>query len=263
MTFLTPHLHFTSSSISSSARSPLPPAATTVLLSDTISAPADFVLLHFVATQLKATKSVLLVGCGEGVDHYKAISKKIGISLDQPNFKFHDALSAQSQSSAPSDLRNLFDSIISLVERQQKENSSPSDGPESEVMVVLDDLSALLWMGAELETVGRFVRALQASSRKLNFNIVYLVHTIPSSASAVPEDELFRLLHPSADLWIRVQGLQSGRSGDVSGELSFIPSPLLDSDEGFPRTEPGKELQYKLGDSGVTFFPKGTGQGFL
>jgi hypothetical protein len=34
-------------------------------------------------------------------------------------------------------------------------------------------------------------------------------------------------------------------------------------DAAFPATVKGKELQYKLGDSSVEFFAKGTGRGFL
>ena len=52
-------------------------------------------------------------------------------------------------------------------------------------------------------------------------------------------------------------------SACLHDQLSFTPTPLMSTDTLFPSTSPGKELQYKLGDSSVTFFAKGTGYGFL
>ena len=76
MTYLTPHLTFASPG-SSSSRSPLPPPGTTLLVSDTLASPADFVLLHFVAVQLKAGRAVILVGLAESLAHWKALARKI------------------------------------------------------------------------------------------------------------------------------------------------------------------------------------------
>ncbi|KAL7415484.1 hypothetical protein BDY24DRAFT_383101 [Mrakia frigida] len=285
MSYLFPHLSFQDpEGSSSSPRVPLPPKGSTILLSDTLSSPAGFVLMHFLASQLKAGKEVVLVGCGEGLSHYRAVAKKM--YLNDSAVTFIDALShlsmpTESSNSSPLQsnvapslfpppqddlsLRPLYNLIVSTLKGKGRAvNGTDSDdapGP-TETLVIIDDLSALHWMGVEVDEVSRFVRALQARSRKTSSSLLLLIHGSTSSPS-LPQDTLFRTLYPSVDLFIQCRGLSSGRSGEVSGELSFTPTPLMSSDTLFPSTSPGKELQYKLGDSSVTFFAKGTGYGFL
>jgi hypothetical protein len=83
-----------------------------------------------------------------------------------------------------------------------------------------------------------------------------------ASASAAPAsadgDLLPRLLR-HAGFWWRIAGLATGRSGDVSGEISChklraVPGPVV------PRDRP---LQFRLEVGGVKVFVKGTGRGFL
>lgn len=233
------------------------------------------------------------------------------------------APSLASSSSEAAPLRPLYDLINSTLKGKGKAtNTSLSDnlpGP-TETLVIIDDLSALEWMGVDLDDVSKFVRALQARCRSVSAalvqrlidhtgcstltfalclsqtssSLVLLTHGSTTSSPSLPSDTLFRTLYPSVDLLIQCRGLSSGRSGEVSGEvsvptcssiypskiwltwrdfllshlscdqLSFTPTPLLlTADPAFPATSPGKELQYKLGDSTVTFFAKGTGYGFL
>jgi hypothetical protein len=79
MTYLSPHLNFPSSPSSSAStqRTPLPPAASTLLLTDTLSSPGGFLLQHFLSTALRSAKRVVLVGAGEGIGNFSALGKKV------------------------------------------------------------------------------------------------------------------------------------------------------------------------------------------
>lgn len=78
MSSLSSHLHFAPAAASSSStRSPLPPAGSSLLVTDTLAASADFVLLHLVAAQLKRGKQVVFVGLGEAEGHWRALGKKL------------------------------------------------------------------------------------------------------------------------------------------------------------------------------------------
>ena len=114
------------------------------------------------------------------------------------------------------------------------------EGAESDTLLILEGLNSLAWSGAKGDEVMRLVRAVQHLSEKvpphpmcsiasasaltsalasqLAFASVLHLHTTPS-LGALPTDELFQMLHPTADLWIQVRGLVSGRSADVSGEV--------------------------------------------
>jgi hypothetical protein len=75
---LSAHLHFAPAVASTSAaRSPLPQAGSSLLVTDTLAASADFVLLHLVAAQLKRGKQVVFVGLGEAAGHWRALGKKL------------------------------------------------------------------------------------------------------------------------------------------------------------------------------------------
>lgn len=72
---LSSHLHFASSS--SSSRSPVPPAGSSLLVTDTLAASADFLLVHFLTAQLRRGKHVVFLACGEAEGHWKALVKKL------------------------------------------------------------------------------------------------------------------------------------------------------------------------------------------
>lgn len=85
MSGLSSHLHFAapvaSASSSSSARSPIPPAGSSLLVTDTLAASADFLLLHLVDAQLRRGRQVVFVGLGEAEGHWRALGKKLVSSL--------------------------------------------------------------------------------------------------------------------------------------------------------------------------------------
>lgn len=132
-------------------------------------------------------------------------------------------------------------------------------------LLVLDGLSELAYAGIPPVEVARFVRAVQA--RYPLGTVVSAMHADDLqddvSADDDPADELLSRLLRSAHVWWRVEGLASGRSGDVSGEISVC---ALGGGRGkvgtaaVPRASP---LQYRLEAAGVKMFAKGTGRGFL
>lgn len=177
-------------------------------------------------------------------------------------------------------------------------------------LVILDGLAELTWMGFEARRIQQFVRAVLAqvhqvsttssggyAERWLNMDktesaMVSILHAdhlpLLSSSPAVdpstPEVDLLHRLMRISNGWWRVSSLSSGRSGNVSGEVSRIepslsispnwtdkqissynlhsPSPHKHSGtvHEVPRSKP---LQYRLESNTVRLFAKGTGRGYL
>lgn len=123
-------------------------------------------------------------------------------------------------------------------------------------LVILDGLSELESIGFSALEISRFVRAVRDSG-------VLLAFTLQADLAGEEEKEveqpelLRRLLRPSGQWW-RIQGLQSGRSADVTGEISR--HTLNGQGEDVGRQNP---LQYRLEIAGVKTFAKGTGRGYL
>lgn len=131
-------------------------------------------------------------------------------------------------------------------------------GPDT--LVILDGLSELARMAFPRSEITRFVRAVIATRAR----VVSTLHAdhLPKTpvADMIPSadgDLLEHLLRISDSYW-RVSGLATGRSGDVSGEIS---AHVLHGDG--PRVSRDMPLQFRLEVSGVKVFPKGTGRGFL
>lgn len=127
------------------------------------------------------------------------------------------------------------------------------------MLLILEGVSSLSWSGVNAVEVQRLLRAIQIQAEKvrpappveqlglgldgllsfplrpaqLAFSTITHLHTTPSTGS-LPTDPLFQLLHESSDLWIKVAGLSSGRSADVSGEVRPFPPPFPPSPP-FPR----------------------------
>lgn len=133
-------------------------------------------------------------------------------------------------------------------------------------LVMLDGLSNLLYSGFSPSEISRFVRAVAGLTRRHGARLVSTLHAdhLPRTESEVlgtgANAELLERMLALADGWWRVAGLASGRSGDVSGEISAHDLSSGGGWAGVPRARP---LQYRLEAAGVKVFAKGTGRGFL
>ncbi|OXG10576.1 hypothetical protein C367_06735 [Cryptococcus neoformans Ze90-1] len=340
MTYLTAHLPFPPSSS-------LPPAASHLIISDTLNSPAQFALYHLVNAALLKQKSqsqsliqtrqtdgggaghvvkVIWVDFrGEGRSSWEVVLKKLGTPLPSPTSPtfIHitpSALPACIPSSFASNvnsprifpslslgagnttsdkdgrptLKHVYDTLLPHLQTQAQPQSQPSsnperdgeEGPELECLLILDGLSDLLSIGVPPREIYQFVRAVYSQTRISKAALVSTLHTDSlsfSSQSSISlslskletETEtslLERLLKIGHGVWWRVENLQSGRSGDVMGEISSHPFGThhshpnssrrteTDKDTYIPRSKP---LQYRLEPSTVRVFAKGTGRGFL
>lgn len=193
---LLPASHFSFRS-GSSTPSPLPPAGSHLLVTDTLTASADFVIYHVVLESLRAGRlpsgdegRVLVVdfsGGRKSAGHWEAIGKKL-VSMSFCRFGlFVDILPFQG-SPIPLKQSDTFQIINpSSYAFSSHTNANPSlytdaDEPTLQAVyqsiserisnnrtgvVVLDDLSELLLLGFSAQEIARFVRAVLALGRKV------------------------------------------------------------------------------------------------
>lgn len=123
-------------------------------------------------------------------------------------------------------------------------------------LVILDGLSEPGSVGFSAQDISRFVRAARDSGDVL---LAMTLHAELAGEGDVDPPELLQRLLRIGGSWWRIQGLASGRSADVTGEIS---RHSLDERKGedIGRANP---LQYRLELAGVKTFAKGTGRGYL
>ncbi|TNY19421.1 hypothetical protein DMC30DRAFT_400429 [Rhodotorula diobovata] len=275
-----------------STTSALPPDFS-LLLTDTLDAPATFLIVQLVARALRPAqpepgrraekrRRVVVVGVREREDHWAGTLKKHGIQLATESsarrFSFVDA------SSPSTTLPDLFASLRAALApsspqpgegpSQAPQRDGPADAEQPGPLVVIDDLSALLWIGREPREVVRWWRGVRAFVGERSGSLVTLLHAdtlspspslhAPSSASsspyASPEDQyLFRQVLQACDLWAEIVGLGNGGTG-ARGELSLHRAPALVprgwSVDALPRSG-SRALQYKLDEGGAVWEVKG------
>ncbi|KIR98766.1 hypothetical protein L804_04352 [Cryptococcus deuterogattii 2001/935-1] len=196
-----------------------------------------------------------------------------------------------SERDGPPPLKQVYDVLIPHLQAQAQPQSGHSlnprqEGEELQCLLILDGLSDLLSIGVSAREIHRFIRAVYALTMSSKTALVSTLHTdslllssLQTSVSvsmSEPETEtalLERLLKLGHGVWWRIENLQSGRSGDVMGEISSHPFGTyhLRPNSNFRRTETdndtyiprSKPLQYRLEPSTVRVFAKGTGRGFL
>lgn len=237
-----------------------------LLITDTLPSPASFLLHKAFASHLKSSsttpRTATVVSVSEDLAKWKAIASRSNINLNQQidsgSLTYIDALSLvqppyQNTSSSSPTLRPLLDSIVnSFLSSKSKTTETP------ERLVILDDVSTFEWIGFSLLDVSRFVRALVAACRRENATLIIRHHLTLSDEL----DDLFRCLLQLSTYHLEVRSLSSGRSGAVSGEIALHlgPSTPSNSIKLIPRSS---ALQYRLTDTGATFFERGTGAAVL
>lgn len=163
LTFLTP----------SGARTASLPVDFAILLTDTLESPSTFLLTHFLARALREPRKVVLVGLSQGWDHYATILRKSvsssscaakglefseradggggylqGVQLDKERdaarFAFVDG------DKSGGSLKRVYEAVATALQ---------SFGS---ALVLVDDLSCLLWSGHTSTDVARLFSGLRA-----------------------------------------------------------------------------------------------------
>ncbi|KAN0066415.1 hypothetical protein ACQY0O_000509 [Thecaphora frezii] len=222
-----------------------------------------------------------------GLGHWRNVVRRSGIHLDAEiaagRFRYTDASAhavqqelgdtrtqpSASSSAPPKSLKRLYDLIAEqlqhirqLQSQQAGEDPSSDSSWEADILIVVDDLSALAWslepvdhLGRPVDValqVSRWIRALHTLATKSHACLVTLQHadatslsksSSTSSATDAVDESLFRSLCRMADVWIEVKELGSGRARDCDGEIAVHPlvRPSLassqDGDEGATQSD--------------------------
>ncbi|KAF6758969.1 hypothetical protein DFP72DRAFT_887126 [Ephemerocybe angulata] len=245
------------------------PSGAFTLITDELSAPADFLLHGAVNACIKehATKArvpglraksesgagptVLVLSSSVDLARWKAISSKQNVNLAQHltngTVKFVDVACEEGGEMY---LSSVFNSISA--------NVGSSSDVLSERLVILDDVSTLEWIGFSPLDIMRFVRALRISCHKANWTFIVRYHVVTPNKV----DEQLQQLLGICTYHLDVRPLYSGRSGAVSGEIALHRGAAARQDE-VKLIKRSGSLQYRLLDTGPVYFQKGTSEGVL
>jgi len=230
--------------------------ADTVLLTDELGAPADFLIhqtlvSHFKNTNRPDARCAFISVAGDLV-RWRTLCLKSGVNLDS---KIKDRLFVFIDASAispnpPGALLELFTKL-----KLEIEDVFAEDGPN---LLIVDDLSTLEWIGFPAPELSRFARALSAICMTQRASLVFRQHI----AVKDEPDDVFSILLQLSSYHVEVRSLSSGRSGSVSGEIAVHPCPRLSGKPvlHIPRQQ---ALQYRLADTSVVYFEKGTDSAVL
>ncbi|KAH8831181.1 hypothetical protein DL96DRAFT_1460044 [Flagelloscypha sp. PMI_526] len=228
-----------------------------VLVTDEIDASADFVLHQALHSHLKSlpTNLAIILSSSEPLSRWEIIASRVNLNLssrksngslhflDIPNFLQDNSLDPHSPS-----LKPIFDWVVSHLE-------SSKDGQK---LVIVDDITILEWTGFGLHVLINLIRALRTICSKYRATFVIRHHILDRSEP----DELFRSLLDLCSYHIEVLPLSSGRSGAVNGQIALHPGPSTNSKNVklFSREH---AMHYRLTESNVIFFNRGTAGGML
>ncbi|KAH0589935.1 hypothetical protein H2248_000125 [Termitomyces sp. 'cryptogamus'] len=231
------------------------PEGIVLLITDELSSPADFLLHQLVSSHLKDSKSAksVILSVSEGVERWKAIAAKSNVNITQcissGALTFIDVMShvRSSLDSGQPSLRPLHDLLTSQL-----------NATEEPLLIVIDDIISLQWIGFSILDISRFTRSLRALSQQARSTLVIRHHNV------TPEepDDVFRHMLHLCTYHLEVRPLSSGRSGSVSGEIALHPG-MSTSVTGVKLIPRSSAIQYRLADTGANFFDRGTGVGIL
>jgi len=240
----------------------LPARGESVLITDRLPSPADFLLHRYFATHIKESKEAkcIVIDTTDSQTKWKLLAGKSGINLPplvaSESAVFLDAIDkvifpegATHGESTP--LRLLYDCIQSIFEKWNQR-------PPSSKLVIVDDLSSLEWIGLPLVDLKLFSRAIFTLCRKFNASLIIRHHIV----NAQEIDDLHRHLMQLCTHYVDVLPLSTGRSGSVSGQVTLRPGPIL-ATPSYKVITRSSAIQYRLTETGVMFFDRGTGSTVL
>jgi archaellum biogenesis ATPase FlaH len=200
-------------------------AAQSLLITDTLRAEGNFLLHHFLNSALRRGDKVLFVGVEQSCFHYSSVSKKLSVNLathlQQGSLQFVNALTVPaakfalpvtlattpgtrswtSDGTCKSLFKLLQDFVVSC-------GASPC-------CILIDNLSLLEQSTTDMPSFLQSCSALLSAHKRVK--LVSLLHADVNEDRAVLE-------HASqlADLVLNVQGLESGHSPDVAGQVCSV-----------------------------------------
>ncbi|KAH7911025.1 hypothetical protein BJ138DRAFT_1172790 [Hygrophoropsis aurantiaca] len=235
-----------------------------ILISDEVAAPGDFLLHRFLSTHLKEDKNsrCIILSVSEEFERWKAIAAKsnlnISQSISEQKLVFIDVL-AKVQPALHSEENHSNDALLLPIYELLSSVLTPvASQDRQKVLVILDDITVLEWLGFSLVDLTRFTRALRNLCMKVEATLIIRCHIV----NAPEIDSLLQHLFQLSSYHIEVKPLASGRSGAVSGEVCLHLGPV-EEEPNIPLVSRAAAVQYRLTDSGAIFFEKGTSGGVL
>ncbi|KAJ2008330.1 Elongator subunit elp6 [Coemansia thaxteri] len=227
----------------------LPPSdRTTTLVTGGLHADGSVLVPHFIASAIDQQIPFVLVSFTQTFSHYIHIMRKMGVNLaSQQNLQFVSALAAPvSQdllSNLPPATRPHF--VLDPDNWPAFFNWLNAQPPS---LLIIDGLCSLLDQGMAADRALSFFKACQSSAAKL------VVCMFADDETSVPlAHAIVRRCHHVFSF----DGLVSGASTDVSGQLTVVGGHLLCQLPNEQRSFKPVVLHYKISDSSVHFFSPG------
>ncbi|KAL4257389.1 ELP6 family protein [Pleurotus pulmonarius] len=230
------------------------PNKSTLLVTDELFSPADFIIHSQFASQAKnPSYKCLIVSMLPDVSRWKAIGAKSNLNIAEKvasgSIAFIDVsplIRPSRDGTSLSRLHDLFDAVSSNLLRFDSKDSD----------VILDGISSLQWMGISSLDIIRFYRAIRSLCRKFD-STLFIRHHVVTPAQP---DDVFRTLLQLCTYHIDVRPLASGRSGSVSGEITLHLGPSTRATQG---PQGNRRWQYRLSDNSAVYFERGMAGGIL
>ncbi|KAH9940373.1 uncharacterized protein BXZ73DRAFT_42834 [Epithele typhae] len=236
----------------------LPLPGEVLLLTDELPAPADFLLHRFLAAHMKRSpqSSALILSVSQDLGWWKGVTAKsslnYGALVDAQRLLLIEVVpSITADPTARAPFEDLFLRIRAAL-------STSSDDGNNPCLVILDDVSALEWIGLSVDKIANFLRALSSLCRRAAATLIIRHHIITPGE---PDDVLRRLVQ-LCDSRLDVFPLSSGKSGSVSGQVALHRGPAV-GDAMHATVARDAAVHYRLVDGGAVFFDRGTGSGVL
>ncbi|XP_033640438.1 elongator complex protein 6-like isoform X1 [Asterias rubens] len=251
-----------------------PPKGQLMLVTDSLT-DGSFLIHHFLSVFLKGDHKVCFLALAQSFSHYSAVAQKLGVNLgiarrneqltlvnglDFSLQLMHDGMEEshkdermilQCLKDDKVSVRPLYNIITESFAQDHQENSGSR-------LILIDDLSVLISLGLTVQQVMQFIHYCQTSQP--DATIVCLVHSDADVEDDINLSLITHLRH-QCHCFLQVQGLGSGFSKDIHGQLTIIKR---DPDGTRPnRNQPDRTLQYKILDKSVTFFAVGTSSAVL
>lgn len=128
----------------------------------------------------------------------------------------------------------------------------------SNTLVILDDVSVLLYNGFEIEQVSTFILKLRSLVENVQGTLLTVVHADEEGSEDTEQDNFIKSIIYGSNLVLQVQPLNSGLARDVHGQLDIIFGPQQQHQQN--TNTPQQSLHYKILDNNVHFFARGVAQ---
>jgi hypothetical protein len=122
-------------------------------------------------------------------------------------------------------------------------------------LLVLDDLSVLLYNGFDMKQVTALIMKLRSLMERVQGVLLTVMHADEEGAEDEEQDNFIKSVIYGSNLVLQVQPIHSGLARDVHGQLDIIYGPQQTNFAHYHT--PQQSLHYKILDNSVHFFAKG------